>query len=186
MPPVPLVWPAAAPGHGEVTLRATTAADAGMVRELSQDPYIPMIGTIPAHATQAQALDWIAAQQQKWVRGSGYPFTIVQAVTSGAVGHCGLWLSGLAQGRASAGYAIAPRHRGRGFAADALTALTAFAWTVPGLRRVEAYVEPSNAASIRAAERAGYERESVLPRHLEIGGRLRDMALYAATSPSSA
>ena len=64
-------------------------------------------------------------------------------------------------------------------AAAALAALTSFAWTVPGLHRLELYVEPWNVASTRAAERAGYQREGLLRRYLEIGGRRVDMLLYA-------
>jgi ribosomal-protein-alanine N-acetyltransferase len=35
-------------------------------------------------------------------------------------------------------------------------------------------------ASIKTAERAGYEREGLLRSHQEIGGRRRDMLLYAS------
>jgi ribosomal-protein-alanine N-acetyltransferase len=37
---------------------------------------------------------------------------------------------------------------------------------------------------VRTAERAGYQREGVLRSHLEIGGRRRDMLLYAAVRPA--
>jgi RimJ/RimL family protein N-acetyltransferase len=64
-----------------------------------------------------------------------------------------LWLSDLPHGRATAGYFVAPSARGRGFAAAALTALTGFAWTMPGLHRIELHIEPWNTASTRTAER---------------------------------
>jgi RimJ/RimL family protein N-acetyltransferase len=99
------------------------------------------------------------------------------------VGGAGLWLAELAAGRATAGYSIAPRDRGHGYAADALTALTRFAWTLPDLFRVALYIEPWNAASTRTAERAGYVREGLLRSFQEIGGERRDMLIYAAVKP---
>ena len=107
--------------------------------------------------------------------------TIADVESNNAVGTIGLWLRNLSEGRASAGYAVSPVHRGRGVASSALTALTAFAWTIPGLYRIELYIEPWNNGSIRAADRSGYEREGLLRSHQEIGGTRRDMLLYAAT-----
>ena len=79
-----------------------------------------------------------------------------------------------------------PSARGRGLAAAALTALTSFAWTIPGLHRIELYIEPWNAGSVKTAERAGFEREGLLRSHQEIGGRRRDMLLYATIREGAA
>jgi ribosomal-protein-alanine N-acetyltransferase len=70
-------------------------------------------------------------------------------------------------------------------AAAALTALTSFAWTIRALHRIELYIEPWNAGSVKTAEGAGYEREGLLRSHHEIGGRRRDMLLCAAIRASS-
>jgi RimJ/RimL family protein N-acetyltransferase len=86
-------------------------------------------------------------------------------------------------GRATAGYSVAPAHRGRGIASSALKALTAFTWTIPALHRIELYIEPWNSNSIRVAEASGFQREGLLRSHQEIGGTRRDMLLYAITRP---
>jgi [ribosomal protein S5]-alanine N-acetyltransferase len=101
------------------------------------------------------------------------------------VGTIGLWLRQLAEGRATAGYFVAPSARGRGIAAAALIALTSFAWTVPRLHRIELHIEPWNTGSIKTAERAGYEREGLMRSHQEIGGQRRDMLLYATIKEDS-
>ena len=54
---------------------------------------------------------------------------------------------------------------------------------IPALHRIELYIEPWNTGSIGTAERAGYEREGLLRSHQEIGGRRRDMLLYAVVRP---
>jgi ribosomal-protein-alanine N-acetyltransferase len=151
-----------------------------MVRDLATDPYVPLTGTLAASATQEQALDWIRRQQERVVAEVGYSFCIADLEDDRALGQAGLRLTALPQGRATAGYAVAPHERGRGVAAAALRALTTFAWSVPGLHRVELYIEPWNAASTHTAEAAGYQREGLLRSHHEIGGRRVDMLLLAA------
>lgn len=173
-------WPSTPPASGPVVLRPFRLGDAQVARELSTDPYVPLIGTLPARATQEQALDWVVRQQGRHSAGTGYSFAMALADTDRAVGFIGLWLPELPQGVATAGYAVAPDHRGQGLAAAALTALTGFAWSLPELHRVELHIEPWNAGSVRTAERAGYQREGLLRSHQEIGGRRRDVLLYAA------
>ncbi|GAA4900321.1 RimJ/RimL family protein N-acetyltransferase [Stackebrandtia albiflava] len=177
--PLP-AWPATPPSHDGVVLRRVREDDAAMARELATDPYVPTIGSLPADAGREDALDWVRRQQERHASGAGFSFTIADAATDAALGHCGLWLRELPEGRATAGYSVAPSSRGKGHAAAALTALTAFGWTVPGLFRIALYIEPWNVASIRTAERAGYAREGLLRSHQVIDGRRRDMALYAA------
>ncbi|MDT0276317.1 GNAT family N-acetyltransferase [Blastococcus goldschmidtiae] len=173
-------WPAVAPAHGDVVLRRFTEDDAALVRELSSDPYVPLISTVPAAATREQALDWIDRNQRRREDGVGFSFAVAVASTGRAVGQVGLWLAELPSGRASVGYLVAPGSRGRGFAGSALAAVTAFAWTVPGLHRVQLFVEPSNEASVRTARGAGYEPEGLLRSYREIGGRRRDMLIFGA------
>jgi len=173
-------WPARPMAYGPVVLREFSAADLSMVQELSADPYVPLIGTLPPNASRQQALDYIDRQRGRLAEGTGFSFAIAEAGSGRGVGQIGLWLAGRDQGRATAGYLVVPSARGRGLAAAALTALTSFAWTVQGLHRIELYIEPWNTGSVKTAERAGFEREGLLRSHQEIGGRRRDMLLYAA------
>lgn len=173
-------WPTTPPKCGGVVLREVRETDVPMARDLSTDPYVPLVGSLPADATSEEAVAWVHRQQERHPAGAGFSFTIVDAGTDVPVGHCGLWLRRLEDGRGAAGYSVVPSARGRGFAADALTALTLFGWTVPGLFRIELYIEPWNVGSVRTAERAGYAREGLLRSHQVIGGRRRDMLLYAA------
>lgn len=173
-------WPDRPPSCGPVVLREFRAEDAPVVAELSADPCVPLISALPPHATPRQALDYIDRQRRRLAEGTGFSFAIAEAGTGRAVGQIGLWLASLRRGRATAGYCVAPGARGAGLAAAALTALAEFAWTIPGLHRVELYIEPWNTGSVRTAERAGFTREGLLRSHQEIGGRRRDMLLYAA------
>jgi RimJ/RimL family protein N-acetyltransferase len=176
-------WPTTPPTYGAVVLRAFRDEDAHLAVELGEDPYIPLIGSLHAHPTAQQALEWIHRQRGQLADRERFSFAIADAESDNAVGAIGLSLRDLSAGRATAGYAVSPLHRGRGIATSALTALTSFAWTIPGLYRVELYIEPWNAGSIHVAEAAGYQPEGLLPSHQEIGGSRRDMLLYATTRP---
>lgn len=177
MPP----WPTTPPGHGSIVLRELTDVDVHLAIELGDDPYIPLIGSLPERPTRDQALEWIQRQQNHYHEGTRLSFAIADSRSNRAVGAIGLGVRDLSAGRATAGYAVSPLHRGQGKATSALKALTTYAWTIPLLHRIELYVEPWNEGSIRVAERCDYIREGLLHSHQEIGGMRRDMLLYAAT-----
>lgn len=174
-----LPWPTDPPRHGTVVLRAFRDDDVAMVRDLATDPYVPVIGTLPAHADEPESLAYIARQRGRLAEGAGYSFAVADARTDTALGTIGLWLRSREAGRATIGYSVAPRARGRHVARDALLAVSALAWTLPELHRLEVYVEPWNAASLRTAEAAGFTREGLLRSHVSLGGRRRDMVLLA-------
>jgi ribosomal-protein-alanine N-acetyltransferase len=163
-----------------VILREFSDAELPMVQERSADPYVPLMGTLPPNATRQEALDYTGRQRRCLAEGIGFSFAIAEAGTGRGVGGIGLWLAGLDNGRATAGFSVTPSERGPGFASDTLTALTCFAGTIPELHRIELYIEPWNTRSVKTAERAGFEREGLLRSHQEIGGHRRDMLLYAA------
>ncbi|WP_354253741.1 GNAT family N-acetyltransferase [Arthrobacter sp. UYEF21] len=118
---------------------------------LSQEPYVPTVGSLPPHATHAEALAWIERQRRRHIEGTRFSFSIADLKTDRSMGNIGLWIRELDTGRAQVGYAVAPNARGHSIASDALCALATFAWTIPHLHRLEFYIEPWNAASIRTA-----------------------------------
>lgn len=181
---LPLRLPDERPSFDGVTLRPFAETDVPMLLDLSTDPYVPLIGTLPPHTDENGARAYIARQHERLVTGAGYSFCAAIEDTDEAIGQAGLWLSAIAQGRVTAGYVIAPAARGRGLARKALTALTAFAWTVPEVERIELYIEPWNEASTHTAQAAGYLHEGLLRSHQAIGGKRVDMHLYAAIRPA--
>lgn len=168
------------PDVGGVRLREFLDADAEMVMDLATDPYVPNISSLPARADRTAALAWIERQRARPQEGVGYSLCVARSKDGLGVGWVGLWLSALAQGRATAGYAVAPAHRGHRYAASGLSAVAQLAWTIPELNRIELYIEPRNAASEATAKLVGFSREGLLRSHQVIAGRPVDMLLYAA------
>lgn len=63
---------------------------------------------------------------------------------------------------------------GRGFASEAISILTRFAFGRVGLHRLTAGAYADNVGSIRAFEKAGWRREGVLRSHWRAEGRYQD------------
>jgi hypothetical protein len=85
--------------------------DAHLAVELGDDPYIPLIGSLPGRPTAEQALEWIRRQRGRLAEGTGPSFAIDDAGSGNAAGAIGLWLQNLPAGRATAGYPVSAAHR---------------------------------------------------------------------------
>lgn len=174
-----LVLPTLVGDH--VVLRAFVAGDAPLIVEVSFDPVIPLITSVPAAPTDtAAAVAFIQRQHERARTGTGYSFAITDAGTGVALGHIGLWP--IAGGRASIGYWVAASARRRGIATAALRLVTTWAMTALRLDRLELYVEPWNKGSWRTAELAGYTREGLLRSWERVGDERRDMYMYSCVS----
>jgi ribosomal-protein-alanine N-acetyltransferase len=78
-------------------------------------------------------------------------------------------------------YAFAPHH-GRGHITAAITAVATLMFRKQRLHRLEANIQPANAASIALAQRLGFRKEGFSPRYLKIAGRWRDHERWAITA----
>jgi RimJ/RimL family protein N-acetyltransferase len=107
-------------------------------------------------------------------RGTG---RIADATSDVGLGQIGLWPLG--HGRASVGYWVAASARRHRVARRALRMVSEWGLALPGLHRLELYVEPWNEGSWRAAERAGYIRDGLLRSWEPVAEQRRDMYMYS-------
>lgn len=113
-------------------------------------------------------------------RGNCLPFAIV--VDGAFVGQ--VTLGGVVRGALSScwvGYWVSSQVAGRGVATAAAALAVAHALGPVGLHRVEATVDPDNAASREVVRHVGMREEGLLRRYLDICGAWRDHLLYAIT-----
>jgi ribosomal-protein-alanine N-acetyltransferase len=77
------------------------------------------------------------------------------------------------------GYYVGAAHAGRGYMREALELVQRHAFRGLRLHRLEADIQPGNAASIALVQSCGFRFEGTLRRFLKIGGRWRDHVIYA-------
>jgi ribosomal-protein-alanine N-acetyltransferase len=94
------------------------------------------------------------------------------------IGTTTLFNLNLDNGRAELGYALGSAHWRKGYMQEALQALVSHAFEVMNLRRLEADVDPRNAASIRTLERLGFQREGFLRERWHVEGEIQDALFY--------
>lgn len=78
------------------------------------------------------------------------------------------------------GYWIDEKYAGRGYMPRAVIRATEFAFSELGLHRIEINIRPENGASIRVAEKAGYNFEGERGDFLHINGAWRNHLTYVA------
>jgi ribosomal-protein-alanine N-acetyltransferase len=80
------------------------------------------------------------------------------------------------------GYYASAHFAGQGVMREAMRKVLDHAFGSLALHRIEANIQPGNAASIALARGAGFRLEGFSPRYLLIGGQWRDHERYALTA----
>ncbi len=80
--------------------------------------------------------------------------------------------------RAEIGFAIAPAHQGKGYGLESASIALDHAFGALALHRVEADVDPRNAASIALLGRLGFEQEGHLRQRWRLNGEWQDSLLF--------
>ncbi|MGF1567109.1 MAG: GNAT family N-acetyltransferase [Nodosilinea sp.] len=94
------------------------------------------------------------------------------------IGTCTLFNFNRQCQRAELGYVLARSAWGRGFMAEALSALIDYAFTDLNLRRLEAEIDPRNTASAKTLARLGFLKEGHLRDRWIVNGEVSDSDLY--------
>ncbi len=118
-------------------------------------------GTEPL-ATRAQALEQIRDFRDETSSGEGIRWIITERGRDEYVGDIGFFDYAPDHARAEIGFLLAKPLWKRGLMSEALTATLGYGFSVKNLHRVEALVDPRNAASLRVLERRGFHREGIL------------------------
>lgn len=128
------------------------------------------------------AIDQARAMFDRNLRGARagdcIPWAVALARDDAMIGTCTLFAIDAAHRRAMIGYGLARRHWGRGYAQEALRLALGHAFGALGLHRVEADIDPRNAASLRLVERLGFAREGLLRERWLVGDDVQDSAMY--------
>jgi RimJ/RimL family protein N-acetyltransferase len=121
----------------------------------------------------------------EWLAGSNpgapgwFQFALERKEDGAFVGDCGLRTVETDNRLAQIGYTIARPYWRRGYAREAVRALTAYAFATFPLHRITASVDPLNLASVRVLERTGFVKEAHFRQAEWFKGDWADDAIYA-------
>jgi ribosomal-protein-alanine N-acetyltransferase len=136
-----------------------------------------------SHYTLEAQQAFIAASMTDFESGTAYAFGVFLQETGELIGRVAL--SNVVRGawqNATLGYSLDQRHNGKGYMTIAVRLALQFAFEQAGLHRVQAAVMPRNSASIRVLEKAGFRREGLSLRYLQINGVWEDHLIFAVTA----
>lgn len=162
---------------GEIVLRLRRAEDVPLIAEASHDPETRRrLNDEPL--TPDRLRDSVSRAAEQWRTGTGAPFVIADAADDGPLGLLNLQFG---DDKEVAGLAVSvfPQARGRGVASRALRLGATWGLRELGLRRVFAEAAADNEPSIRAIEKAGFQREGVLRAHCKTHGRRHDCVMFS-------
>ncbi len=141
--------------HGPVTLRRWRAADADVVyRAVTESldhlrPWMPWA----ADYDLASATGFVRQCELDWESGAAFNYAIISG--DDIAGSCGL-MARIGPGGLEIGYWVHGERTGRGLATAAAAALTAEAFTLPGIDWVEIVHDAANVASGRIPRKLGF------------------------------
>ena len=143
-------------------LRPLRQSDAEALYAMFSDPLVMRYWSNPPWTSLDQARAFIESDISAMEAGEYLRLGIVRREDGALIGQCTFYQFLQQCRRAEMGYSQVATAWGRGFMHEALVALLRFGFEELGLNRVEADIDPRNAASARSLERLGFQREGLL------------------------
>ena len=167
--------------HAErLDIREYGPDDAGLVAEALRGAESE--GALPPGApSQPEGIaEWLAEGVHAPRRsGTGVHFMMLDRAGNRIVGSIGLFHADWEVRSTEMGYGVRGDERCKGYATEALVAVSRWTLATGGIQRTWLTANTDNLASVRVAEKAGFTREGTLRRAgLETDG-LHDLALFA-------
>jgi ribosomal-protein-alanine N-acetyltransferase len=159
-------------------LRPLVADDAPALFAIFSDPAVMRYWSTAPWSELQVALDYIERDRKAMAEGLFVRLGIVRAEDAALLGTCTLFSFDEQCRRAETGYGLATSAWGHGYACEAVTALLDWGFSALSLNRIEADIDPRNAASARALERLGFVREGHLRERWIVDGEVCDSLIY--------
>jgi ribosomal-protein-alanine N-acetyltransferase len=159
-------------------LRQFRAEDADAMHACFADPGAMRFWNTPVHTKRIETER--AVRNAIECTPSYYRFwAVAEAGSDRCIGMVNYHDGHIRSRRVAIGYIIEPSRQRQGFALEAVAALLGHCFGTLGLHRVEALIDPANAASRGLVERLGFRCEGLLREHLRVGEAWRDDLVYA-------
>jgi RimJ/RimL family protein N-acetyltransferase len=161
-----------------VRLRPLAQADAPALFEMFRDPEVVRYWSRPAMRALDEARVLVEDILQGYRDGTLLQIGVERRADQALLGTCTLYRFDWSNRRAEIGYALGRPYWGRGWMHEALVALIEYAFVRLDLRRLEADIDPQNAASARSLVRLGFQLEGLLRERWQVDGVVSDSGIY--------
>jgi RimJ/RimL family protein N-acetyltransferase len=161
-----------------LTLRWLDERDTAAQFAIYSDPEVTRYWSSGPWTELAQAEDSMASTLAGYRDNSALRFGVVLHGTEEVIGNVTLHRLSDQNRRCELGYALASAHWGKGYAHEAVHAALDYGFRQLDLNRIEADIDPRNAASARVLERLGFRKEGFMPERWIVQGETADTVFY--------
>ena len=174
-----MALPAFAPVDSpRLTLRPITGQDLPDLFAVNGDEEVTRYLPYSAWQTPEDGSSWLARMQALAAAGSAVQLVMQRRSDSRVIGTVLLFKWDEGSARLELGYVLGRAHWRRGYAREALQAVCGQAFGALGVRRIEAEVQPDNAASNALLRAMGFVHEGTLRQRWVAKGRAYDTHVY--------
>lgn len=142
--------------------------------EWASDPEVTRYTIWEAYQNKQDALDFLinVAEKHPYFKAIYYQGKVVGSITLDKG-------KGSNSCKAELGYVLSRKSWGKGIATEAVKLVISSGFEDLDIRRIEAYVDPTNMASIRILEKSGMENEGLLKNYIVFKGNVCDRYIYS-------
>lgn len=166
-----------------LSLRAISAADVDDFYAVYSNPEVMRYWSTPPLPDKDAASKLINEIHESIKRDDILKWGIALRSSDKLIGSVTLFHLDFTHRRAEIGYAQGRAYWGQGYMQEALKAVLNHAFEILNLHRIEADVDPRNAASVRTLERLGFQREGYLRERWQVNGEIQDAFFYGLLRP---
>ena len=159
-------------------LRPLVTTDAAALFAIFSDPRVMRYWSSAPWTSIEKAHEMIARDASAMAAGEHLRLGLEMTHDGRLIGHCSLFSFNAQCQRAEIGYGMASAAWGHGYMHEALTALVHYGFSERALNRIEADIDPRNAASAKTLERLGFRNEGLLHERWIVDGVVSDSGIY--------
>ncbi|MBX9969730.1 GNAT family N-acetyltransferase [Priestia aryabhattai] len=160
-------------------LREIATEDADNILKYLSDKEVMKHYGLEPFTTVEDALNEIVWYKSILNKRSGIRWGITLKEQGDIIGSCGFLNRVHDHYRTEIGYELAKDYWGNGIASEALGAVIKYGFTHFNLRRIEALIEPANAASQKLIKKHGFIKEGLLRSYEFTCGKFDDLYMYS-------
>jgi ribosomal-protein-alanine N-acetyltransferase len=166
-----------------VCLRTVTEEDVDSLFRIFSHPEVMRYWGGPPLADRDAAVRLVNEIHDNFQKRLSMKWGVALAANNQLIGTVTLFNLNLENRRAEIGYGLDRAFWRQGYMQEALNALLEYAFDVLSLHRLEADVDPRNAASIKTVERFGFKQEGYLRERWHVNGEIQDALFFGLLRP---